>query len=814
MDMPRSGCWHCGEPLPGFDAPCAVIAGQMHSFCCDGCSAAAQWIEGLGLVDYYRLRTTTAARAPDSRENQRSAAVWESSALARLVVRRVDSARCETMLLIDGMHCTACAWLIERAVGSIPGVDSVHVNIGARRARVVWRDVRCSLTQILDAVGHTGYRPLPLDAAALDEAHKAESRAALKRLLVAGFGAMQAMMYASVLYFGVLDGIDGSTRGLFRWLGLLVATPVVFYSARPFFSGAAQAVAAHRLTMDVPVACAIAIIYLASVAGAVHGGGEVYFDSVSMFVFFLLLGRFCELRARHRSCALSDALVRAAPMVADRYRDGVIERVPALDLKPGDRVHISEGGAVPADGALLNLVCRVDESPLSGESVPLTKRRGDALLAGSVVVSGSAEITVERVGGETCLAGIVSLATRAATERPRLALAGERAAAVFVRRVMLLAGLTAAGWMLIDPSRAFNATLAVLVVSCPCAFALAVPAALTRALAVLAKRGVLVVRPDAIEKLAVATHVLFDKTGTLTIPVLESERIEVLRPGEETRATELAGALARGSQHPISRVIAASVASSTYCVDDLRAFTGQGIEGRIDGRRLRLGQRDFADPCTSRSQVSDDAVVLADDSGIIATFALKDTLRGGARAAIEALRAEGLQVELLSGDAAAKVRRVASSLGIDRWYARQRPDDKLSRLAHARTTGACVVAVGDGINDAPILAGADVAVAFASGAEIAQAASDIVLMGERLDGLVDARAIACDTLRILKQNQRWALIYNSAAVPLAAFGFVPPWAAAIGMSVSSLVVILNALRIGRAVVPPQTRIPALHAAEL
>ena len=658
MDMPRSGFWHCGEPVPGLNAPCAIIGGQMRAFCCNGCSAAAQWIEGLGLVDYYRLRTAAADRAPDRHESQRSAAVWESSALARLVVRKVDSARCETMLLIDGMHCTACAWLIERAVGSVPGVDSVHVNIGACRARVVWRDARCALTQILDAVGRSGYRPLPLDAAALDEAHKAESRAALKPLVVAGFGAMQAMMYASVLYFGVLEGIDASTRGLFRWLGLLVATPVVFYSARPFFSGAAQALAAHRLTMDVPVASAVAIIYLASVAGAIHGGGEVYFDSVSMFVFFLLLGRFCELRARHRSCALSDALVRAAPMVADRYREGLIERVPALDLKPGDRVHISEGGAVPADGVLLSVACRVDESLMSGESVPLTKRRGDALLAGSVVVSGPAEIQVERVGGETCLAGIVSLATRAATERPRLALAGERAAAVFVGRVMLLAGLTAAGWLLVDPSRAFNATLAVLVVSCPCAFALAVPAALTRALAVLAKRGVLVVRPDAIEKLAVATHVLFDKTGTLTIPVLEIERIGVLRPGEKTHATELAAALARGSQHPISRVIAAT------------------------------------------------------------------------------------------------------------------------------------------------------------GAEIAQATSDIVLMGEGLDGLVDARTIACDTLRILRQNQRWALIYNSAAVPLAAFGFVPPWAAAIGMSASSLVVILNALRIGRAVVPTRPLIPAITAVEL
>lgn len=797
MEMPLAACWHCAQPLPAADAPRAVIGGQTRPFCCIGCSAAAQWIEALGLADYYHLRTAAAERVPDGAEMQRTSAVWLTPALARLVVRKLDASRCETMMLIEGMHCSACAWLIEHAIGSVPGVDRVQVNVGARRARVIWHGGGCSLTQILEVVARAGYRALPLDAAALDDVHGSESRAALKRLTVAGFGAMQAMMYSSVLYFGVFDGIDAATNSLFRWLGLLVATPVVFYSARPFLSGARRAFTARRLTMDVPVAGAIAIIYAASLFAAIRGGGEVYFDSVSMFVFFLLVGRFCEMRARHKSCDLSDALVRAMPMIAERYRaDRSIEEVAVIELEIGDRVYIAEGGAVPADGRLLNASCRVDESMMSGESVPLTKRCGDALLAGSVVVDGPAELEVERVGGETCLAGIVGMATRAATERPRLALAGDRAAAVFVARVLLLAGITAAGWALVDPARAFNATLAVLVVSCPCAFALAVPAALTRALAVLAKQGVLVVRPDAIEKLAGTTHVLFDKTGTLTVPVLHVEHTDILRPGEATRALGLAAALARGSRHPIARAIAAAAPLSEYRVHDLRVCNGEGIEGTIEGRRLRLGQRDFADPRGSRLQLSDDAVVLADEAGVIASFTLSDSIRSGAKEVMDGLRSAKLRIELISGDAAAKVRSVAAALGIDQWYARQRPCDKLLRLADCRTTAACVVAVGDGINDAPLLAGADVAVTFAAGADIAQATSDIVLVGERLDGLLSARKIACDTLRILRQNQRWALMYNCAAVPAAAFGFVPPWAAAIGMSVSSLVVILNALRIG------------------
>jgi P-type Cu2+ transporter len=820
MTAAARGCWHCGEPLPAGGALYACVAGVSHPVCCMGCRAAAEWIEQLGLADYYRLRREFAPRAPGSQEAARSANAWSRAELVRHVVRDLDAERREAIVLVDGVRCAACVWLIEHALGAVPGVLSVRVNANARRVRIIWNEPLCSLPQILDALMRAGYRALPLDAAALDDVRRRESRAALKRLLVAGFGAMQAMMYASALYLGAFEGMDTSTRDLFRWLGLLVATPVVFYSARPFFSGAWRTLRGRRLGIDVPVALAIALIYLASVVEALRGGAEVYFDSVSMFVFFLLVGRYLEMRARHRAGDLTDALARLTPMFADRIRaDGSLERVAAVELARGDRVHVAEGGAVPADGALLSERCRVNEALLSGESAPTPRRRGDALIAGSILVEGPAQMVVETVGAHTVLAGIVALVARAATERPRLAEAGERAAAAFVSRVLTLAALTFVGWSYFDASRAFTATLAVLVVSCPCAFALAVPAAVTRALAVLARRGVLIARPDAIERLAAATHVVVDKTGTLTDPQLALERVETFGATDRDTALALAAALAQGSRHPVAQAIAACGARSpadrtmspadpregkpARMVEGLRAEAGSGLEGIVDGRQLRLGRVDFAcrwNPALAKGQppqIQEDAVVLADKAGVIAAFHLSERLRPDARTALAALRADGLEIEIASGDASAKVAEIAARLDVRQWRARLKPADKLARLEELRASGARVIAVGDGINDAPVLAGADVAVALASGAELARASSDIVLSGEQLGPLAEARAIARQTLAILRQNQRWALTYNLCVVPLAALGFVPPWLAALGMSVSSLIVVLNALRIGR-----------------
>ena len=793
MNAPaRDGCWHCGESLPA-DPPQALVADVSHPVCCHGCRAAAEWIGQLGLADYYRLRSATAPRPPDPAQAKRSADAWQRPELARHAVRTLATGRCEALLLVDGIRCTACVWLIERALGGVGGVESVQVNGVSQRARVVWDPQRTTLSMILQALARTGYSALPLDAAALDDSRRREAHAALKRLAVAGFGTMQAMMFASALYLGDVGAMDPATRELMRWFGLLVATPVVFYSARPFFQGAWRALKARTLGMDVPVAIAIALIYAASVVQALRGGGEVYFDSVSMFVFFLLAGRYLELRARHRAGNLADAMARLTPAFADRYgRDGSLERVSAPELAPGDRVHVAQGMRVPADGVLDSADCRVDEALLSGESVPLRKCRGDALTGGSMVIEGPAILVVQRVGADTALAGIAALVARAQSERPRLAREGERAAAGFVARTLGLAALCAVAWSFIDPARAFEATLAVLVVSCPCAFALAVPAAITRALAVLAGQGVFVVHTDAVADLALASHAVFDKTGTLTDAHLELVAVDA---ADRDRALALAAALARGSHHPVAQaLVRASSGLAVETASAVRTVEGGGLAGTIAGGSYRLGSPAFA---LDAPQDDDDAVILAGEDGVIAAFRLSERLRPGAREAVAALVASGVAVEIVSGDAAVKVADVAHRLGIAQWRARQSPASKLERLRELRAGGARVLAIGDGINDAPVLAGADVAVALASGAELAQAAGDVILDGANLAALPAARAIARQTLAVLRQNQRWALAYNLTVVPVAALGLVPPWLAALGMSASSLVVVLNALRIGR-----------------
>ncbi|MBS0462755.1 MAG: cation-translocating P-type ATPase, partial [Proteobacteria bacterium] len=569
---------------------------------------------------------------------------------------------------------------------------------------------------------------------------------------------------------------------------------------------------------------------------ALRGGGEVYFDSVSMFVFFLLVGRYLEMRARHRAGDLVDALARMTPVFADRLRDdGGVERIGALELVVGERVQVAQGERVPADGQLESTVCQVDESLLTGESAAVHKRRGDGVIGGSVLLEGPAIVRVTRVGADTALAGIAALVARAQAQRPRLALAGERAAARFVLRILTLASVCAIGWSFVDPARALAATLAVLVVSCPCAFALAVPAALTRALSVLAAQGVFVVHTDAIEKLAVATHAVFDKTGTLTQSRLDLAAIE-LADGDDTAsaaALALAAALARTSQHPVAQAITRAAENLPMQIaSDVHAVAGGGIEGVVQGKHLRLGSPDFAlrgctppfafgtfprtpgqeqpepqqatgDDAVAVADADEDAVILAEDGKIIAAFHLREALRADARATVEGLRADGMAVEIASGDAPAKVAAVAQQLGIAHWQARMRPADKLERLRTLRAGGARVLAVGDGVNDAPVLAGADVAVALASGAELAQAVGDVVLDGAHLSALPRARTLARETLAVLNQNQRWALFYNLAVVPLGALGFVPPWLAAIGMSSSSLLVVLNSLRIGK-----RTRAPA------
>ena len=791
MACAATNCFHCGEPVGADASLSARVAGRLQPVCCIGCQAACEWIGGLGLADYYRMRDATAPRATVAAD----LSAWDREELQRLYVHRRADGTAEISVLIEGLRCAACSWLIEHALTAIAGVREVGVNVAGKRARIVWQPQDVALGAILGAVARLGYTPHPLDRKSLDDVATREQRDALKRLLVAGLGMMQAMMFAIVLYAGDLEGIDDPTRDFFRWIGLIVTIPVVFYAALPFFRGARREWRARRPGMDTPVALALALVFIASVIETVRGGAHVYFDSASMFVFLLLGGRYLEMRTRQRAANVVDALARLQPAIAQRRSvSGTIENVGVHELRVGDCVLVADGATVPADGILLSAACRVDESLLSGESQAVRRQRGDRMIAGSVVSGGPVELHVERLGADTMLSAIMRLAGQAQQQRPRWATYGERAAGWFVIALLCAAAATALGWWYVDASRAFSAMLAVLVVACPCAFALSVPAALARALAVLAKRGVLVLKANAIENLTRVDHFVFDKTGTLTNRAVELRTVTPLAQRSADECLAIAAQLEIGSAHPFAHALrAAGRTTFTIAATNLRNTAGAGVEGDLGGRHYRLGTTAFA--LRSHACSDSDEIVLADNSGAIAAFAFREHVRAEAAPALGALRARGVGIEILSGDSAARVADVARRLGVETFRARANPARKLDRLRHLRERGHFVGVVGDGVNDAPALAGADLAIALGGGADLAQANADVVLANDRLDALVEARVIATQTLRVMRQNIAWALLYNAATVPLAALGWIPPWLAAIGMSLSSLAVVLNSLRI-------------------
>lgn len=729
-------------------------------------------------------------------------AAWGHPQLAAQVMRTRRDGRSEIALRVAPLHDARQVLWLEQRLRALPGVQRVAIDRAAQRVGVVWDARRTSLPLLLDNFAAANCPAQPLSRDSIDDVRSREQHDALKRLLVAGMCSMQVMTYAFVIYIGVVDFVDFSTRNLFRWLGLITTVPVVFYSAHPFFSGMLRELRERRLGINLPVALAVGLVFVASTLNTLRGDGEIYFDSVSMFVFLLLGGRYLELRSRHRSGALGDAAVDATPLLAERRRaDGELETVAAITLLPGDRVHIAEGATVPADGMLESARVQVDEALMSGESRPQCRVHGERLVAGSVLLSGPAELRVEHGGMATTVARLGALATRARQAR-NVTGGSDREIGRFVGRVLLLTVLTALGWLLVDPARAFEAAVSVLVVACPCAFALTRPATLTRALGVLASRGVLVTDGAALAKLAQVDYALFDKTGTLSVPQLDRSAVEPLRGDTPEQVLQLAAALAHESSHPLARALADAARQHALPLraQSVQVSNGAGIRGEVDGRALRLGRADFALAPSGHTVPANTmgALLLADAQGAVAAFHLDEQPRADARRMLEALRADGIMPTIASGDDATRVAALAGRLGIDDWHARQLPADKLERLQAARRDGRVALAVGDGSNDAPLLAGADVSAALASGTELAQAHADLLLLDGRLDGLVEARSISRQMQHIMAQSRRWSLLYNLCAVPFAAIGLVPPWLAAIGMSLSSLLVVLNALRVGSA----------------
>ena len=782
-------CFHCGLPVVEPGRWRAPLLGAPRDFCCAGCEAVASTIAAAGFAQYYETRKRPAEKPrhlPDPR------AYDGLQAQGQFAVSCGPNERVVTLIL-DGIRCAACLWLNEQTLRRLPGVLRADINYATHRAQVVWDPARIRLSAIIEAIRGIGYDAFPYDPRRQSALERDARRKALWRLFVAGFGAMQVMMYAFPAYID--EGVGTLSReadSLMRWASLILTAPVLVFACGPFFAGAWRELRRLRPGMDTPVALGIGAGFAASAWATVTGSGAVYFDSISMLAFLLLGARYLELAARQRAGRSLDRLARWTPSFALRLDGEVPRQVQAHELAAGDRVVVPAGERIPADGIVEQGASSADESLLTGEPVPLAKRPGSALIAGTLNLEQPLVMRVERAGGETRAVAIARLVERAAASRPRLVAAADRLAQWLtwvVLVVAVLAGLHAGNaWV----------AIAVLVATCPCALALAAPVALAQAAGELLARGVALTRSSALETLASATDVVFDKTGTLTEGRFRITRVELLGHADEGKCRVLASGLEAFSRHLLARAFEMGEPAT---VENIRNFPGLGVEGRVDGRSLRIGTESFCRELARGAAPAPAAgltpVYLADERGWLAVFHLEDALRPEAAAAVSALRRAGLRVHLLSGDHPAAVAAAAARLGIDDAKGGALPQDKFDYVARLQREGRVVATIGDGLNDAPVLARADVSFAMGGGADAAQRQADLVLLGNTLDAVPQTFGLARRAMRLVRQNFAWALGYNALALPLAAAGWIGPWEAAVGMAASSFIVVLNALRVSR-----------------
>ena len=709
---------------------------------------------------------------------------------------------------LTGLVCAACAGPIETALRAEPGVIDADVSYASRRATVRWHPDATRPTRLLAAVERSGYGAAPDLAEPARALRRAEERGALWRLFVAVFCTMQVMMYATPAYVAAPGTLAPDLLRLLQWASWLLSIPVLAFSAAPIFRAAWAGLRRGRARMDLPVAIGLLVTFLASSGATFAPGGafghEVYFDSLTMLVCFLLGGRWLTLRAQHRvAAALEDACARLPGDVRRVGADGGFSRVALGAVAVGDRLRVLAGEAFAADGPLLEGRTEVDEALLTGESRPRPRGPGDAVIAGSLNVGAPVTMRVERLGADTRFEGIVALMRGALTQRPAITRAADRLAPAFLWGVLALAGAAGAVWSVVDPARAVWVTVSVLIVTCPCALSLAAPSVWLAAAGALARRGVLVRRLEAIEALARVDQIFFDKTGTLTEGELRLNRVVPLPAAraaglDDATVLQLAAALAQQSTHPLSRALAAAAAGPGAVWGDVREVPGLGVEGAAwDGSRARLGALPWVDPAALPPPPGAAARLwFGDARGVLAGFEFDETVRPDALAALAALRGQGVALTLLSGDAPARVRALAQRLLVTDARGGANPETKLAAIAEAQAGGRCVGMVGDGVNDAPVVARADVSFVFAQGAAITRSGADFVLLSSRVGDVAWAHRVARDAMRVLRQNLAWAVGYNAVCVPLALLGWFPPWAAGLGMAGSSLFVVLNALRVG------------------
>lgn len=779
-------CYHCGEDVPANTDFKVEILGEVRDMCCPGCQTVAQTIIDSGLVSYYQYRTAPAEKADLVPEQLQALIHYDNEDVQSEFVRNHDNVS-EVTLSLDGVSCAACAWLIEKQVSNTKGLVSIRVNTTTNRALLAWDKTQVRLSELLAAIHKLGYKAAPFEADVQEASYHQMMKQYLYRLGIAGLATMQVMMLAVALYLEVFGDLEPEFKNYFRWVSLIFATPVLLYSALPFYLNAWRSIKGRTLGMDVPVSIALIFAYVASLVATFTEQGEVFFESISMFTFFLLVGRFLEMRARRKAAAASGNLLKLIPAIATTL-DG--EQIPVKTLKIGDRIRVLPGEHIPADGKVISGRIHIDESMLTGESVHVVKKEGDAVFAGTLNGDESFELEVTSSKADSVISNIVRLQDEAQHSKPKIAEIADVVARYFVGAILIISAGTWLYWHQTKPDDAFWIMLSVLVATCPCALSLATPTALTCATSRMGNFGILLRKGHVFETLCKVNHLVVDKTGTLTKGDIEISRTSVFGEISESESLALAAALEAHANHPIARSFA-QYSNEDVVVSEVKNVIGSGIEGLWNGKDVKIGSAAFV---VNEGCDESNAVYLSVNGEHAATFYYRDPIRKESQAFIQRFAEAGIKTTLLTGDSIQNAQPVADEIGIDHVIASAKPEDKLAYLKSLDSDDITMM-VGDGINDAPTLAGAHLSVAMGGGTDVAKASADMTLLGDNLEKLLEARLLALRTRKIIRENLAWSLGYNLLILPLAVAGLVAPYIAVVGMSASSIIVVSNSLRL-------------------
>lgn len=783
-----TSCFHCEEPIPKGTNFKLELMGSQRSFCCPGCQEVAKAVIDNGLEDYYRLRSEPAEKVSYEDDLIDKLALYDNPVLRDELV--IDDGDLSTIqLTIGGIKCAACAWLIEKQCLQLPGVQRIGVDVSANRATVEWNNQNAKLSDILKCIDTIGYRAAPFHADSNEQQFKNESKQFLKKLGLSGLLTMQVMMFAFGLYFGVFGDIDTQTQSFFHWVSMLLSVPVVFYSGSEFFSRALRALTIQEVNMDVPISIAIIIIFSSSCWATITGHGTVYFESVCMFIFLLLISRYLELQSRRKAATITANTNQHIPVMARLIKAGHEQQALARALKPGDLVRVKTGETIPVDAQVVNGISEVDESMLSGEFRPVLKQVNDRVFGGTINQSSVLELKVEKSLQHSIVQEISRLQELALSQKPPIAILVDKIAKYFIYIVLFLSAGTFLFWSAQENQNAMLFAVSVLVATCPCALGLATPTALTAAMAKLKQFNIILKSADFLENLSEIDTVVFDKTGTLTEGKFSIAEWINHSHMDEQQVLLIAASLETHSEHPIAR---AFTSDTLLPFGKVKVVVGSGIEGVLDGKHYKIGSQQYTG-VENLAQSSTSNVFMSANNQLIAEFSLQDQLASGVNTFIESI--SHLQQVILSGDARNNVKSIAEQLHIQQWQARCRPEDKLEFIKNLQSSGKRVLMIGDGINDGPVLAQADISIAVNNATDLAKNAADVLMLRENIGALKILFSIAEKTRSTIRTNILWALGYNTCVLPLAMAGWLTPWMAVIGMSLSSIIVVFNSTRL-------------------